>query len=100
MMIEDNSMKIDKVAGGHVPQTKFQQASKKPVDTIAQSKINEPAFQANTAAIDRAQAEMKSLPDVDMAKVEQIRNALARGELSLDTKALSKAVMQFHTGHE
>ncbi|EGQ9247167.1 flagellar biosynthesis anti-sigma factor FlgM [Vibrio parahaemolyticus] len=93
-------MKIDKVAGGHVPQTNFQQASKKPVETMEQTKVNEPAFQANTAAIDRAQAEMKSLPDVDMEKVEQVRNALARGELSLDTKALSKAIMQFHTGHE
>ncbi len=93
-------MKIDKVAGGHVPQTNFQQASKKPVDTMEQTKVSEPAFQANTAAIDRAQAEMKSLPDVDMEKVEQVRNALARGELSLDTKALSKAIMQFHTGHE
>ncbi len=93
-------MKIDKVAGGHVPQTNFQQASKKPVKTMEQTKVSEPAFQANTAAIDRAQAEMKSLPDVDMEKVEQVRNALARGELSLDTKALSKAIMQFHTGHE
>ncbi|EGR1168173.1 TPA: flagellar biosynthesis anti-sigma factor FlgM [Vibrio parahaemolyticus] len=93
-------MKIDKVAGGHVPQTNFQQASKKPVETIEQTKVSEPAFQANTAAIDRARAEMKSLPDVDMEKVEQVRNALARGELSLDTKALSKAIMQFHTGHE
>ncbi|EGQ8283429.1 flagellar biosynthesis anti-sigma factor FlgM [Vibrio parahaemolyticus] len=93
-------MKIDKVAGGHVPQTNFQQASKKPVETMGQTKVSEPAFQANTAAIDRAQAEMKSLPDVDMEKVEQVRNALARGELSLDTKALSKAIMQFHTGHE
>ncbi|EHJ9986242.1 TPA: flagellar biosynthesis anti-sigma factor FlgM [Vibrio parahaemolyticus] len=94
-------MKIDKVAGGHVPQTNFQQASKKkPVETMEQTKVSEPAFQANTAAIDRAQAEMKSLPDVDMEKVEQVRNALARGELSLDTKALSKAIMQFHTGHE
>ncbi|HIF5617344.1 flagellar biosynthesis anti-sigma factor FlgM [Vibrio parahaemolyticus] len=93
-------MKIDKVAGGHVPQTNFQQASKKPVETMEQTKVSEPAFQANTAAIDRAQAEMKSLPDVDMEKVEQVRNALARGELSLDTKALSKAMMQFHTGHE
>ena len=35
-----------------------------------------------------------------MVKVEQVRNALARGELNLDTQALSKAVMQFHTGHE
>ncbi|AHJ01374.1 flagellar biosynthesis anti-sigma factor FlgM [Vibrio parahaemolyticus] len=93
-------MKIDKVAGGHVPQTNFQQASKKPVETMEQTKVSAPAFQANTAAIDRAQAEMKSLPDVDMEKVEQVRNALARGELSLDTKALSKAIMQFHTGHE
>ncbi|EGQ7775658.1 TPA: flagellar biosynthesis anti-sigma factor FlgM [Vibrio parahaemolyticus] len=93
-------MKIDKVAGGHVPQTNFQQASKKPVETMEQTKVSEPAFQANTAAIDRARAEMKSLPDVDMEKVEQVRNALARGELSLDTKALSKAIMQFHTGHE
>ncbi|HAS6501976.1 TPA: flagellar biosynthesis anti-sigma factor FlgM [Vibrio parahaemolyticus] len=93
-------MKIDKVAGGHVPQTNFQQASKKPVETMEQTKVSEPAFQANTAAIDRAQAGMKSLPDVDMEKVEQVRNALARGELSLDTKALSKAIMQFHTGHE
>ncbi|MBE3725691.1 flagellar biosynthesis anti-sigma factor FlgM [Vibrio parahaemolyticus] len=94
-------MKIDKVAGGHVPQTNFQQAAKKkPVETMEQTKVSEPAFQANTAAIDRAQAEMKSLPDVDMEKVEQVRNALARGELSLDTKALSKAIMQFHTGHE
>ncbi|ELB2890220.1 flagellar biosynthesis anti-sigma factor FlgM [Vibrio parahaemolyticus] len=93
-------MKIDKVAGGHVPQTNFQQASKKPVETMEQTKVSEPAFQANTAAIDRAQAEMKLLPDVDMEKVEQVRNALARGELSLDTKALSKAIMQFHTGHE
>ncbi|EOD5126560.1 flagellar biosynthesis anti-sigma factor FlgM [Vibrio parahaemolyticus] len=93
-------MKIDKVAGGHVPQTNFQQASKKPVETMEQTKVSEPAFQANTAAIDRAQAEMKSLPDVDMEKVEQVGNALARGELSLDTKALSKAIMQFHTGHE
>ncbi|EJE4554185.1 flagellar biosynthesis anti-sigma factor FlgM [Vibrio parahaemolyticus] len=93
-------MKIDKVAGGHVPQTNFQQASKKPVETMEQTKVSEPAFQANTAAIDRAQAEIKSLPDVDMEKVEQVRNALARGELSLDTKALSKAIMQFHTGHE
>ncbi|MDF2152581.1 flagellar biosynthesis anti-sigma factor FlgM [Vibrio sp. CAU 1672] len=93
-------MKIDKVAGGHIPQSKFQQASKKPLETPTPTKVSENTFQANTAAIDRAQTEMAALPDVDMAKVEAIRNALSRGELSLDTEALSKAIMQFHTGHE
>ncbi|BBM66245.1 flagellar biosynthesis anti-sigma factor FlgM [Vibrio alfacsensis] len=93
-------MKIDKVTSGHVSHTTLQQSSSKPAETAPQSQIREPALQANTAAVERAQAEMQSLPDVDMAKVEQIRNALARGELNLDTKALSKALMQFHTGHE
>ncbi len=93
-------MKIDKVTSGHVSHTTLQQSSRKPAETAPQSQIREPALQANTAAVERAQAEMQSLPDVDMAKVEQVRNALARGELNLDTKALSKALMQFHTGHE
>ncbi|CAE6932319.1 COG2747 Negative regulator of flagellin synthesis (anti-sigma28 factor) [Vibrio sp. B1REV9] len=93
-------MKIDKVTSGHVSYTTLQQSSRKPAETAPQSQIREPALQANTAAVERAQAEMQSLPDVDMAKVEQVRNALARGELNLDTKALSKALMQFHTGHE
>ncbi|AXY02648.1 flagellar biosynthesis anti-sigma factor FlgM [Vibrio alfacsensis] len=93
-------MKIDKVTSGHVSHTTLQQSSSKPAETAPQSQIREPALQANTAAVERAQAEIQSLPDVDMAKVEQVRNALARGELNLDTKALSKALMQFHTGHE
>lgn len=93
-------MKIDKVAGGHVLQTKLQQTSKKPLETPVSSTVSENTVQTNTAAIDRAQVELASLPDVDMEKVEAIRNALLRGELGLNTKALSQAIMQFHTGHE
>ncbi|KAB0302275.1 flagellar biosynthesis anti-sigma factor FlgM [Vibrio fortis] len=93
-------MKIDKVSGGHVPQTTLQQSSKKTADKVTRHQESAPLFEANTASIDHAQATMKSLPDIDMAKVNQIRDALAKGELNLDTKALSKAVMQFHTGHE
>ncbi len=93
-------MKIDKVAGGHILQTKLQQTSKEPLETPTSSTVNEGTIQTSTAAIDRAQVEMASLPDVDMAKVEAIRNSLLRGELSLDTKALTQAIMQFHTGHE
>lgn len=93
-------MKIDKVAGGHIPQTSLNQASKKPAESSAAQPISEAMVNTNTAAIDKAQAEMQSLPNVDMEKVEQVRNALVKGELALDTKALSQAVLQFHTGHE
>jgi len=93
-------MKIDKVAGGHVPQTSLNQASKKSPQTTAAQPTQDAVININTAALDKAQAQLEALPDVDMAKVEQVRNALAKGELALDTKALSQAVLQFHTGHE
>ncbi|GEM75230.1 flagellar biosynthesis anti-sigma factor FlgM [Vibrio sagamiensis] len=93
-------MKIDKVTGGHITQTKFHQAAKQTEDTNEVKTINEPIMQANLAAISSAQEEMNTLSDVDMEKVEQVKNSLKRGELELDTQALSRAVMQFHTGHE
>ncbi|CAM3868401.1 Anti-sigma-28 factor, FlgM [Vibrio aerogenes CECT 7868] len=94
-------MKIDKVTGGHVPQTKLQQTGKKTLESTPVKQTNtDPELNINMAAIEKAQAEISSLPDVDMAKVEQVRQALSRGELSLDTKALSQALMKFHTGHE
>ncbi|KXF81061.1 flagellar biosynthesis anti-sigma factor FlgM [Enterovibrio coralii] len=93
-------MKIDKVSSGHVPQSSLQQASNKPLETPTRPAPVEPQVSVNTAAIEQAQKDMSSLPDVDMAKVDAIRNALHRGELSLDMKALSQAVMKFHTGRE
>lgn len=93
-------MKIDKVSGGHVPHTTLQQASKQPQQTQAPTPTSEPAMNANTVALDKAQAELAQLPDVDMVKVGQVRDLLAKGELNLDSKALTQALMQFHTGHE
>ncbi len=93
-------MKIDKVSGGNVLQTTFQNADKKPAESKSAAKVTEPAINANTAALDKAQAELTTLADVDTEKVAQVRAALARGELSLDSKVLSQALMQFHTGHE
>ncbi|MBR9786788.1 flagellar biosynthesis anti-sigma factor FlgM [Vibrio sp. J1-1] len=93
-------MKIDKVTGGHLAQTRLNQESNKTVEVAPSKKAVEATLNVNTAALDKAMVEMETLPEVDMEKVEKIRNALARGELNLDTKALSQAVMQFHTGHE
>lgn len=93
-------MKIEKVTGGQLTQTKFNQESSKAIDTKPSKKVAESALNVNITSLDKAMVEMETLPNVDMAKVDQIRDALARGELTLDTKALSQAVMQFHTGHE
>lgn len=94
-------MKIDKVAGGHVIQTSFNQASTKTATPPAVNETKKSTqFNANTAALNQAQRELAELPDVDMAKVNQVRNALVQGELSLDAHALSQAVMRFHVGHD
>ncbi|MGV2989727.1 flagellar biosynthesis anti-sigma factor FlgM [Vibrio sp. E150_011] len=93
-------MKIDKVAGGHVPQTALKQPNTSATEAPSRQSINAAVFNANTVALDTAQAELSQLPDVDMAKVEQVRNALKNGDLSLDVQALSQAVMRFHTGHD
>ncbi|WP_099612037.1 flagellar biosynthesis anti-sigma factor FlgM [Vibrio fujianensis] len=93
-------MKIDKIAGGNVSHTSLQQTTTKTVDMPTRAKTPEHQVKVDTTAIEHAQKEMAALPDIDMAKVEQVRNALTNGQLSLDSKALSKALMQFYTGHE
>ncbi|MGG5572671.1 flagellar biosynthesis anti-sigma factor FlgM [Vibrio diazotrophicus] len=92
-------MKIDKVSGAHVQQSTLQQA-KKPIESSQQTKTSEPEMNANTVALEKAQMAMAALSDVDIEKVAQVREALANGKLELDSKALSQAMMQFHTGHE
>ena len=93
-------MKIDKVSGGHVTQSRLDQAPKKALESNKAKTNAQPQLDLNATAIEKAQAEMQSLADVDMVKVEKVRDALAKGELILDTQALSKAVLQFHTGHD
>lgn len=93
-------MKIDKVSSGHVTHSSLTQSAPKTPETPVRPSVSEPELNANTAAIEKAQQEMASLPNVDMAKVDEIRNALKRGELGLDMQALSQAIMKFHTGHE
>lgn len=92
-------MKIDKVSGGQIHHTSFDQAPKKSPENISTPRISESNMNTNTVALEKAQAQMASLPDIDMAKVEQVRNDLAQGKISLDTDALAKAVHEFYTGH-
>lgn len=93
-------MKIDKVSGTHIPHTQISPRDTKPEAAESVRQPQSPAVSVNTQMIDQAQSELSTLPDVDMAKVESVKQALARGELNLDITALAGAVMRFHTGHE
>lgn len=43
-----------------------------------------------------ARRELAGAADVDLAKVEQIRSAIAEGRMPLDLDALAKAVVEMH----
>lgn len=43
-----------------------------------------------------AVAELRALPDIDMKRVEEVRAAMARGEVRFDAARLADAVEQYH----
>lgn len=53
-----------------------------------QSDVLQPAAQA-----------LRSLPDFDAARVAELRDALAKGELPFDASRLAGLIQRFHGGH-
>ncbi|MFG6488982.1 flagellar biosynthesis anti-sigma factor FlgM [Roseateles sp. BYS78W] len=45
-----------------------------------------------------AQAELAALPEVDMDKVAELKDALARGEIQFDADRLARLVQRYHGG--
>ena len=43
-----------------------------------------------------AQAELAALPEIDQAKVDALREALARGEIGFDADRLARLIQRFH----
>ncbi|KMN38307.1 MULTISPECIES: flagellar biosynthesis anti-sigma factor FlgM [Chromobacterium] len=43
-----------------------------------------------------AVAELRALPDIDLKRVEEVRAALARGEVRFDAARLADLVEQYH----
>ena len=50
--------------------------------------------------LEQLQDAMRQLPDVNMEKVMATRQALARGELSIDSSTLAKLMASHHRGSE
>lgn len=49
-----------------------------------------------TGPLADAQHTLQAMPDVDMARVAEMKAALQKGELKVDVDALSGAMMAFH----
>ncbi len=50
--------------------------------------------------VERLQEALRSMPDVDMERIAEIRQALANGELDTSTQALAASILAFHRGHD
>ena len=46
-----------------------------------------------------AQQALRAMPDVDAARVAELRDALAKGELPFDPSRLAGLIQRFHGGH-
>lgn len=57
-------------------------------------------YQASDVAqwLEEAGAALDDSSDIDMARVDSIRQALSEGQLSLDPQALSQAILEMHRG--
>lgn len=42
--------------------------------------------------------QLNTMPDVDQAKVDALRSALARGEISFDANRIASLIERYHTG--
>lgn len=52
-----------------------------------------------SATLRPAQQALAELPEIDAAKVQRLREALANGEISFDADRLAALVQRFHGGH-
>lgn len=50
--------------------------------------------------LDRMQQTLREMPDVDDARIAQIREALGSGELALDARMLASSIVSYHRGSD
>lgn len=78
-------------------------AADKPATTRETASNEARAASARSSAnselsLGRLQEALQAMPEVDLAKVERIKQALQRGEISVDAKQLARSVLSYHRG--
>ncbi|KZE85954.1 flagellar biosynthesis anti-sigma factor FlgM [Chromobacterium subtsugae] len=69
-----------------------------PAKTDAAATADAPARPAPAAAEAPLAAALQAMPEVDLAKVDAVRAALARGEVRFDPQRLAGLIEQYHGG--
>jgi negative regulator of flagellin synthesis FlgM len=75
------------------PQAGAAAAAPVAVPVTAPDRSNEPL---ESSVLQPAQAALKALPDFDAARVAELRDALAKGELPFDAGRLAGLIQRFH----
>lgn len=50
--------------------------------------------------LDRMQQTLREMPDVDDARIAEIRRALGSGEISSDARLLASSIVSYHRGND
>lgn len=51
-------------------------------------------------SLEPLQESLNALPEVDLSRVEEIKQALRRGEIPLDAEALAASILAYHGGKQ
>lgn len=90
-------MKIQKM-GLDIPLTTATKTNTQQAATSTKASVQANTYTSfSSQEIEHAQLRLNQLPDVDMAKVNAVKDALAKGEIKLDIEALSQAIVRFHS---
>lgn len=90
-----------KITPGHLQfaQTNVTHSAKESVKTQAPSPLRAAQSPPVDPALGQAQTQLKALPDIDMEKVAEIKNAISEGKIAINLDELTLSIQQFFNGN-
>ncbi|MBC9249833.1 flagellar biosynthesis anti-sigma factor FlgM [Pseudomonas alcaligenes] len=79
-------------------QTESASTTRQAPASAAAKAVSQPASEG--LPLEQLQEALGSLPEIDLSKVEAIKQALQRGEISVDVGALSRSMLAYHNGSD
>ncbi|WP_415232293.1 flagellar biosynthesis anti-sigma factor FlgM [Psychromonas sp.] len=89
-------MKINKVTTASLSAIATENKSKVPTKKLSPSVPHNDVRVGDTATIATAAKTLSEIPDIDMEKVKQVQQAIAKGELKIDLTSLAQSIMNEH----